>query len=247
MIGQRLPSASVGAAVVHVLQRPAPEDEHVRGLHLAVDPGGVAVAGRGGVVGHDPAILVGVLLPGHGEEARVANRLLEAPHHLYGTLALVAPLLLGRQPVDGGGLVEQGVEDQVRQLPAKQGEPVRRQLVGVGRVAREEQDVAPAAAREPRRVEAPGDGDLQVGPLAEAPLPREEELRAEARLVPVLVAADGHQVARGRELEGHLADAAPVDGTGPAAGGHRLPLHAVLGLLKENEDILRAIVVPEVA
>ena len=73
-----------------------------------------------------------------------------------------------------------------------------------------------------------------------------EELRPEARLVPVLVPADGDEITLRRELEGDLADASSVDHGGVRLAD-RLPLEAILGALEEREHVARPVVVAHVA
>mmetsp|Transcript_117480 Transcript_117480/g.332866 ORF Transcript_117480/g.332866 Transcript_117480/m.332866 type:complete len:305 (-) Transcript_117480:206-1120(-) len=219
----------------------------MRGHHLPVNPWGMAVARCGSVIRHHPTICVRTQLAGDREEARVAHRLLEVLDELHRPLAEVPPLLPRREPVDRGRLGEQRARDQVQELLRHEGHPARRELVPVGRVAREEQDLAPAGAGEAGGVEAPGQGHPQVGPLAEAAPPRVEELGPKACRVPVLVAADRHEVPGLCELEGDLADPAAVDDARALAGGDGAPCQPVPRLLEQHEHIFRAVVVAEVA
>lgn len=227
---------------------PAPEHVDVRGHHLPIDPWRVALACGAGVVRHDPAVRARALLLCDREEACVAGGALKATDELDGALARLPPLVGRRQSVDGRRLGQQRAEHEVDKLLVPEAQPTRRELVAVGRVAREEQDLGRSGARQSRGVETPRNGDLQLRPRAEAALLRSEELGAEARGVAVLVPPDGHEITGLCELEGDLADAAAVHGRRfLGARRHRLPLQPVAGLLEEHQDVLGAVVVPQVA
>mmetsp|Transcript_94929 Transcript_94929/g.186245 ORF Transcript_94929/g.186245 Transcript_94929/m.186245 type:complete len:391 (+) Transcript_94929:177-1349(+) len=214
---------------------------HIRREHLAVDPRRMRVA-RGRIIRHEP--IARILRLGHGEEACVAVRALEAPDQRKGLLAETALLVRRAEAVDRRALRQQRVEQQVEDALHLEGEPSGRRRVALAGEAREEQEIS-LDAEEARRVKALGQRRAQGGPSAEVALRGAEDLCAEACAVAIFVATNGHEVPRGREGKRDLADAADVH---LALLPHGIPDNPIGRLFEEHAALgARAVMVPDVA
>mmetsp|Transcript_111412 Transcript_111412/g.316063 ORF Transcript_111412/g.316063 Transcript_111412/m.316063 type:complete len:297 (+) Transcript_111412:45-935(+) len=225
----------------------APEDEDVGWHHLAVDPWRMTVAYRRGVIRHDPAVVARTQLSHNREETCVAGRVLEAPDELDSILPRLAPFLPRRETVDSSRLPANRAGHQIDDLLPAEVHPGRCELVLQRGVPAEQQDLALADAGQPWRIKSPGYRHPQVGPCSQRALLRVEQLGPESCRVSVLESTDRHQVASGGELERDLADTAAVHGARFRARWHRLPLDPVARLLEQDENVLGAVVVAEVA